>query len=166
METEGTGMSYGITNWWPAGSTVALEGTFTKDAVGTDGILQIDLASDDDEAILMYGVIVMGATRAGGADDVTVQYNNTSGTTLAKIDVVSMNASEALYLPTAFADAAVAVDNAIGMRDFHSLLLSSGDELYIKVAGMANTETFVVRLRFRVRWGSEFTTTPGAGAFA
>jgi hypothetical protein len=155
-------MSYGIEQWWPGGATVSVEGTFTKDAVGTDGILTITLPSDDDEAIFMYGTITIGAAKAGGADTMLVVW---SGTTV-QIESVSMNASEVLNLPTAFADAAVAVANSVGMPDVHQLLLTGADGLQITLAGMANTETYIVRLRFRSKTGAALTVTPTAGAFA
>ena len=160
-------MSYSITNWWPGGRIAGVSGTYVMGAVGSDGFVDIALASDDDEAIFMYGNVAIGGTKVGGADDMTILYTGAGGVgVIAQIALVSMNANEVLNLPTAFADAAVAVENSIGMSDIPVLMLSGTDVLRFWLAGMANGEEFDLLLRFRSRSGVALTTGSATGVFS
>lgn len=150
---------------WPDGSTVQVTGTFTKTVGGGTGSLII-APPVGDEAIIKYGRVSIGPVQAGGAAPLTVFILDNTLTIMAPLADLNMTINQILNLPTAFADAAVAVANPIGTPTIHQLMIDPNHALQVALAGMAVAEVFSVVMTFRSLAGTAPGVVPIGGTFA
>jgi hypothetical protein len=153
-----------IVRSWPDGSTVQLTGTFTKSGAGAGTVTVTPAAGD--ECIIMIGKVTVGAVRAGGADSMTVAINDSTVTNLSQLALLDMNVNDVLNLPTAFADAAVALGADTGLPTQYQLMIDTNHALSFSLAGMANAEVFTVTMTFRSLTGTVPTAVGSGGTWA
>ena len=148
---------------WPGGSTVSVDGTFTKSGAGTGRV--IVTPAPGDELIAMFGRMTWGAK--AGAGTVYILMEDTSGNDLIWYSrTQNAGANENLSFfglsnPQDSADDKGGVD--IGPL---GALVTSTEQFTFEVGNMANTEAFTVRARFRSKLGSTPTITAAGGAWA
>jgi len=157
MDSSGHLFNY---QWW-GGSTVAVNGTYTDRTAGnTNGIITITPASGD-ELIPIYGMSKTATKATAGAFEFLIE--DSSGEEMGKLaKIANAGANNRLvynFAPTA----APNTDNAfLGLW----YPISGGDRFKVWCKNMANTETFVVRLRFRSLLGSDPTVAATGGTWA
>jgi len=152
-----------LTRNWPSGSIVEVIGGFEKTVGGGTGSLLITPTAGD-EAFLMYGNITQGAVVSGGGPPVPIWASTAS--IMSLLADVNMAANDIMYIPTAFADAAVAVGAPNGTPTIHQLMFAEDHALQIAVAGMGIGEMFGVQLAFRSLAGNVPEVVPIGGTFA
>ena len=148
---------------WSDGSVVDITGTFTKTGGGGSGSIIITPAVGD-EMIVMYGRVTIGAVQAGGAEALTISILDSFLSEMIPFSV-TVAVNEFFHFPTAFADAAVAVNNAIGTPTIHQLMITPGHAFQIALVGMAAAEQFAVTFAFRSLLGTVPTVAPVGGTF-
>jgi len=151
---------------WPGGCTIEVAGTFTKTVADGTGYVGISLATGNDEVIFMYGQFA-SQTHAGGGDALNVGFSTEARQLIAYIAQVTVDANQTVNLPTAEADATVAVGNSIGMHTIYQRLVTGTDQMRVGFADMkfATSETFTLRLKFRSKTGAALTVTPSEGTW-
>lgn len=149
------------------GTTIEVAGTFTKTVGDGTGRINITLPSDDDEVIFMYGQFA-SQTHAGAAANMIVSIRDSAPNVLSYMASASVDANQTVNLPTAFADATVAVTNDMGMPTIYQRLVSGTDGIDVRFEGMkfATSETFTFRAKFRSKTGAALTVTPSGGTWA
>lgn len=152
-----------IVRSWPDGSVVDVTGTFTKTVGPGAGSIVINPA-EGDEMIIMYGRVTIGPVQAGGAEILTIAIlDSTVSVMIPFAATVAIN--DFFHFPTAFADATVAVGNAIGTPTIHQLMITPGHNLQIALVGMAAAELFSVTFAFRSLLGTVPTVAAVGGTF-
>jgi hypothetical protein len=161
-----TAISTGLRQFWLGGTTVAVEGTFTKTGSDGTGYINIDIPSSNDEAIFMYGQFA-SQTHAGGGDTLTVKHVTTAGDTIAPILTATVDANQTVNIPSAFADAAVGVGNDISTSTLYQCLISGTDRLRVEYEDMkfGTSETFTFYGRFRSRSGKALVVGAPGGTW-
>ena len=147
---------------WPAGTTVEINGTFTKSGAGL-GYVDITPASND-QLIFMYGVFRSNTKATAG----NMELQLVNGTQICYVygrDSVSAN-EENHYPGTG--NAASQNNNYTAGYDEWTRLLDSNtsDFMRARLANMANAETFKLILRFRSLLGTAPSTAATGGTWA
>jgi hypothetical protein len=148
-------------------TVMTVEGTFTKDAVGTTGAVGVIPASGD-ELMLMYGAVIIGAARATTTGDFQVDIANTGDDFLSRLfEVTGAVSADERFLPFPFLGTATASAAALpSSTDINQMRITGTDKLLITLLTMANTETFDFRLRLLSKNGVDPTLEATAGAIS
>ena len=145
---------------WPEGTHYTTAGTITFNAAGTGAI---DMAMTSD-AVLLWGYIQMGATRAGGADEVRIYHIDSGGYLVKNYGKLDLNASENYYFPTV-AGGTNAKNGIHGDTGYGNFMLNT-DSLAFYIDGVANAETAVCSLTYITKDSAEATVSATKGAWS
>lgn len=148
-----------------SGSIRRVQGTFTKDAVGSVGSLQV-VPAVGDLIYFMYGILTIGGTRAGGTDQlyIGISGDDTSADLFqTHVDDAAAAVSEIYYFPSlgqANHDLPQATSGvyhrfqtmipsiSLLNEDNTAAAVVAFPRYLIELAGMANAETFTFALHF------------------
>jgi len=159
--------------------------TFTKDAVGTTGSVVVT-PSGSDILHFLYGIIVIGGVRAGGADQLYAGItggNDSSDMVQVHLDDAGANVNEIYYLPLSTSQLGHDLPQAVtGAGGAQSMMIARGTistedsgtasppllaaNYLVELQGMANTETYILALYFLSATNTAMTVTAVGGAIA
>lgn len=147
---------------WPGGTTISVEGTYTRTGGAGNAVLELVPATGD-ELILMYGVFRVGGVKVGvGQGRCEVMSGTQIIATWMRDD--NMSANEEDHIP-GLGNAANQNNNYTYLASPYQLLLTPTETLRFTMNTMANAETFLIKLRFRSITGADPTITPTGGTF-
>lgn len=145
------------------GTIVTANNTFTKDAIGTTGIVQI-IPATGDELKLLYGNITIGPGRTTTTGDLILDIGSSAVITrLIRIEA-AVSASETFFLPSP--GEAVAAGNMASSNNPEQMRMSPTEPLQITLLTMANTELFNFNFRLLSKNGVDPNIAAVGGALS
>lgn len=166
-----------------AGNIRSVQGTFTKNAIGTTGSVVV-VPGTNDILYFMYGFVLIGAAHAGAASElragITID-NNTSDMTQLHLYDATADVNDQFIFPGLGATSAAGATTMAGVYDRLLAIIPSASlvnqdggatplgilpRYIVEYETMADTETFFLALYFYSMNGVACTVAANAGVWA